>query len=158
MCQVLHATLILNQWISVQHNISHRSNYIFLEAAGSWEEKIILAGLHHVSTLVTSCKVDSVPSSNIELHCKNFIWGKKHSKNSLDCLRAFFFSFLRNIDIVEWLFAKDWSVSVVLVWVCRLLYRFLVFSACERIKEDISLCYFCVRPGGLFDWCHSVKL
>jgi len=52
--------------ISIQHNLSHISNYnIFLEGTVSWEEETILAGLHHVSTLVTKCKVDSVPSSNI---------------------------------------------------------------------------------------------
>lgn len=60
LCQFLHAIFIL-----IQHDQSHRSNCIFLEGAGSWEEKIILAGLYHVSTLVASCTLHSVPSSNI---------------------------------------------------------------------------------------------
>lgn len=51
--------------IVVQHDRSHRSSCIFLEGTGSWKETIILAGLYHVSKLVASCKVHSVPSLNI---------------------------------------------------------------------------------------------
>lgn len=51
--------------IVVQHDLSHRSSCIFLEGTGSWKETIILAGLYHVSKLVASCKVHSVPSLNI---------------------------------------------------------------------------------------------
>lgn len=68
MCWFLHATLIQKSIVqmSVQHNLSFISNYnVSLEGTVSWEKETILAGLNHISTLVTNDEDAFVPLSNI---------------------------------------------------------------------------------------------